>query len=125
MLLAISKVTSTLSPTKAMPVTAPTGTPAIRTCAPSFRPAMFGEHGLQRIALPGEAARAAQSKDHMAASTSATMVSRPIFSSDQASDRVRGISITSGQKSFQVRVALTAARSSPALPSKAISPPSA
>jgi hypothetical protein len=39
--LEISKVTSTRSPANAIPVTVPTGTPAIRTWDPSFSPAML------------------------------------------------------------------------------------
>src|SRR6478735_3282520 len=104
MLFATEKVTSTLSPMKAMPVTAPTGTPAIRTCAPSFRPAMFVNTVFSEYRCQENPPEPLKAKTITAASTSATMVSRPIFSSDQASDRVRGIFGTSGQKSFQIRV---------------------
>src|SRR5688572_16821232 len=103
----ISNETSTCSPTNSTPVTAPTGTPAIRTCAPSLSPAILGKIAFSGYRCHENPPDPLTAKMSTAAMMMAAIDNRPTLSSAQASDFVRGMvdsSVPLRQERLQVRV---------------------
>ncbi len=102
-------------------VTEPTSTPASGPGAPSLSPATSAEHGLDAdTAARRSRPRRSDERSRASPSMMATIETIPIFSSAQASERVRGMSASSRKKS--PRYESFDARSSLALPSNSTRP---
>ena len=87
----ITMTTSTRSPAKTTSVTEPTSTPDTRTGAPGFNPAADGKIVFSEYRCQKNPPSPLRRKIRVVATTIAATVRRPILSSDQASERVRGI----------------------------------
>src|SRR3989442_13838245 len=85
--------TSTRSPMNSIPVTDPTSTPATRTGAPSLRPGTLSNTVLSAYRCQKKPPSPLTMTISVAAITRAKTEIRPILSSDQARERVRGIDI--------------------------------
>src|SRR6476646_8332258 len=99
-----SKTTSTWSPEKSTPITLPTSLPATRTGEPLFRPCTFGNSAFSVYRCHQKPFPPITRKIVAAATRMAAIVITPSFNSDHASERVRGITESSGQKLLQIRV---------------------
>src|SRR4051812_33739638 len=86
-----SKRTSTSTPLKTMPFTDPTSTPETRTGAPILRPATLGNFARRGYRCQKKPPSPLSRKMTVTAMAIAASVMSPIFSSDQPSERVRGI----------------------------------
>src|SRR5262245_20514149 len=98
------KVTSACSPTISTRSTAPTSTPATRTGDPPLRPATLLNCAFSVYCCHENPLEPVIRNIVMTAMTIATIVITPIFSSDQASDRVLGIRPLLRQEVFQIQV---------------------
>src|SRR4029079_4009683 len=87
----IDSSTATPAPESSTFVTLPTSTPAIRTRAPLFSPCTLSNVVFSSYRSQAKPLAPPHATNSIAVSASAAIAMRPIFSSDQASDRVRGI----------------------------------
>src|SRR4051794_4270171 len=87
----IPSTTSTSDPAKSTVVTLPISTPATRTTAPVFSPCTSGKRVFSVYCCQKKPAWPPTANTKTTASAIAMTAIIPIFSSDQASDRVRGI----------------------------------
>src|SRR5258705_9835111 len=94
--LLISRIRSTSSPISSTRFTDPTSTPATRTGEPTLKPIALGNRVFTEYRCQKNPLVPVRVKMATAAMARAMLVSTPIFNSDQASDRVRGISQSPG-----------------------------
>src|SRR5713226_6310264 len=98
------KTTSTCSPDRSTEYTDPTSTPASLTGDPGLSPGTLAKRTFRLYRCQGNPRPPVSRMIAAAAMTIAMIVRTPTLSSDQASDRVRGIVDPSGQECLQVGV---------------------